>query len=489
MEHKLLHLAATNDESTTDYECVFNEDILVKKNSQIALQSISMNFNPNQLYIDNTNNSFYLYQGGSVGFGALDGAGNATSIQNFLANGVYNQNSLLQELQKKLNNAGTRLAVDATPLSAKYEYKTNINTSNKVEIQFAAAGNNTSGADATQWIVNNPANIRVSGDPASFTKLAGGGTNDYVMYKPIFIRSRGQIKGKITAAHNGIVFGLAELVDPTQKPTMNATDYVFAIYTDNNLYNVVLGPSNITISTVIPANGDLLMISLANGVLTANVSKDSGATYTELGSLDVSSSYNNLYHFCITLNNAASVVDTWQITPSPFQLSSSDGVHLVDNISELNRANYIDNIGVGAPPSGAPPTLTMTFSDGLREILGFSQNTQSARTFLGTYTGTSVLETISFPNALYVELLNVSLESYDSVTRRRKNVIAYLNGLERTAETNSYYYDAKELVYIKTHLLADTLINSWQIRITDGSSKAIVVDPGKVSINLVIRQQ
>jgi hypothetical protein len=158
---------------------------------------------------------------------------------------------------------------------------------------------------------------------------------------------------------------------------------------------------------------------------------------------------------------------------------------LTTDITELNNINYISNIG--ALPVGVP-IITLTMQSGLRDLLGFANLTNSIRSFNTSIVGQNPFQTIAFPNSLYVELLNVSLESYDSITRRRKNVIAYLTGLQTTGNTDNYYYTSPELIYINTRLATDTLINSWQVRITDDSGKPIVIDAGKISINLVIKQ-
>ena len=491
-EHKLIHLSAT-DETTTDYECVFNEDILVKRNAQIALQSLSINFNPDQLFIDASNNRFFLAQGGGIGFGATDAQGNATSLQGTLTSGSYNQLSLMKELQYRLNSTNTQIVdipVGNSPkTSPKYEFVVLTDSKQRLQINLSAISDDSSGTTATDWITSSN-NITVSSDPASFQKVGGNNVNDYVVYKPIFIRSRGQIRATFNNSQPDTIIGLLNAFpDPATTATIGSQGYYYGIMrNDSNEYVVIQNGVRVSIVPgIVPANGHRIIIGIAQSNLYIKISTDGGASWTQVNAYPFSRDTQQEYmHFSCTLNRQAAIVNNWQFTPSPYQLSTTDGIHLTTDITELNNINYISN--VGALPSGGVPINTLTMQAGLRDLLGFANLTNSVRSFNTSIVGQNPFQTIAFPNSLYVELLNVSLESYDSITRRRKNVISYLTGLQTTGNTDNYYYTSPELIYINTRLATDTLINSWQVRITDDSGKPIVIDAGKISINLVIKQ-
>ena len=491
-EHKLIHLSAS-DETTTDYECVFNEDILVKRNAQIALQSLSMNFNPDQLFIDASNNRFFLSQGGAVGFGATNAQGDATSLQGTLTSGSYNQLSLMRELQYKLNSTNTQIvdipAGNTPKTGPKYEYVVLTDSKQRLQINLSAVADDSSGTTATDWITSSN-NITVSGDPASFQKVGGNNVNDYVVYKPIFIRSRGQIRATFNNSQPDTIIGLLNsFPDPATTATIGSQGYYYGIMrNDSNEYIVIQDGVRVSVVPgIVPANGHRVIIGIAQSNLYIKISVDGGNNWTQVNAYPFSRDTQQEYmHFACTLNRQAAIVNNWQFTPSPYQLSTTDGIHLTNDITELNNINYISNIG--ALPPGAPPIITLTMQAGLRDLLGFANLTNTVRSYNTSIVGQNAFQSIVFPNALYIELLNVSLESYDSISRRRKNVISYLTGLQNTGNTDNYYYSAPELIYINTRLAADTLINSWQVRITDDSGTPIVIDAGKISINLVVKQ-
>ena len=314
--------------------------------------------------------------------------------------------------------------------------------------------------------------------------------NDYVVYKPIFIRSRGQIRATIADSQTDTIVGLLNTApDPATTATIGFQGYYYGIMrNDNNEYEIIQnGQRVLTVPNIVPANGHRVIIGIAQSNLYIKISINAGASWIQVNAYPFSRDTQEEYlHFACTLNRQAAIVNNWQFTPSPFQLSTTDGIHITNDITELNNINYISNIG--ALPAGGPPIVTLSLQAGLRDLLGFANLTNRIRSFNTSIVGQNAFQTIAFPNALYVELLNVSLESYDSISRRRKNVIAYLTGLQTTGNTDNYYYTAPELIYINTRLASDMLINSWQVRITDDTGTPIIIDAGKISINLVVKQ-
>lgn len=483
-ETTYLHLSASNDEEVSEYECVFNEDVLVKKDSKIGLQSVSINFNPNQIYIDSTNNYFFLYSGGGDGFGAVNNVtGDATAIRGQLTNGQYNATTLMEELTYQLNRTNTYYVRQNT--AGKAEFLATLIT-NKVNIQLSRTSDDLNPA-ATNFTANN-ITIDSTGAQDSFSRNAAAAAGDYsyAVYNPFWIRSRGCYYSRLHVNTVGSITGFVETVPDATVTTLPLSEYYLAVQNTGGNYTVLFNGTSSIVPAIVPANDDTIIFLIGQGNYRVIVNQGGfpgGVNTTILEVGYTQDTYKQHLHGAVSILDPTGVIDSFRFTPSGFQLATIDGIHEITNISEISTPNYISRIGA-TPASN--PIITLTLSNGLRDVLGYQINTFSSQKNPDTWVGVQNLELISFPNAILVELVNVPLNAYDSISRRRKNILAFLPGFEQTSDTSNYYYVASEIVFINTKLFSDTLINSWRIRITDGDGDLLGIDPGKIAINLVV---
>lgn len=483
-ETTYLHLAATGDEDTSEYECVFNEDVLVKKDSKIALQSVSINFNPNQIYLDSTNNFFFLAIGGTDAFGAVNAAGDATSIRGQLTNGQYNATTLMSELTYQLNRTNTYTTSTAAGgrEASKAEFLAITDTNNKVNIQSSRVGDDLN-PQTTDYTVNNITINRAAAQNA-FSRNVGAAVGDYsyAVYNPFWIRSRGTYRMRLPVNTIGTIVGFVENVPDATVTTLPLNDYYLAVQNTDGDYTVIFNGTSFVVPAIVPADNDLIVFLIGQGNYSIRILNNGGFT-TVFEEAYTKDTYKSHLHGALSILDPTGTCDSFRFTPSGFQLATIDGIHEISNISEIKTPNYISNIG--APP-GNVPLLTLTLSNGLRDVLGYQVNTFATQKNPDSFLGVQNLDLISFPNAILVELVNVPLNSYDAVSRRRKNILGFLPGFDRTSDTSNYYYVASEMVFINTKLYSDTLINSWRVRITDGDGALLGIDPGKIAINIVV---
>lgn len=126
MPQKLIRL--TSDSGDGVFNGTFNEDIIIPENSEIALQSLTLERRSNEFFLNNTNNTANFQ---AVGDAAVDTPPNTATIQPL---GVYNnQNdvSLLDAIQNAFNRASSMLT---TPKSMNIQYKVSQNNAGLVEI-------------------------------------------------------------------------------------------------------------------------------------------------------------------------------------------------------------------------------------------------------------------------------------------------------------------------------------------------------------------
>lgn len=513
MDTKYIHLAGDGTNQYSEYECVFNEDILVKKGSQIGLQALSLNFNPEQLNVDNTNNFFFVASGGDDGFGqarpnAQGGA--AFSLRGEIPTGLYTLSTLTKQLQYELNrtNAYVKTNPNTTINKARSEFMVTVdNTTNKVAIQFVAVADDFSyTADPT--LFKSGGGIDLSDGPnvpgpgnnpgAQFAKVPGNdNAYNYAVYTPIFIRSRGRFEVTLaTNSVNTIVGLISELPDTTSVTQLDESGYFLALKTIAGNYQITYNGANTPCDpAVVPADGDVIRIEIGGGKYRISIIARTAAIANPIVLMEQvydQTNYQSIAHACVSLYKQAAVVNQFMFTPSPFQQTTTDGIHLVTNALDLHGPNYITNLGRN-PNQGTNPMFTVTLSAGLALVLGFtdplnpSSETKRSQMTVNNWVGLNPIKLYSFPNSIFVELTNVQLNSYDSGSRRRKNILAYICGLENTLATNNYYFNANEIIYISTKLYDDTLINSWRVRVTDQDGDLIVIEPGKIAISLVIK--
>ena len=235
---------------------------------------------------------------------------------------------------------------------------------------------------------------------------------------------------------------------------------------------------------IIPAGNDRFTFFIGEGKYRIQIVK--GVALTVLFEQAYTpDTYKRYLHGAVSILDATGTCDEFSFTPSGLQLATIDGIHEIADVSEITIPNYISNIGA-TPGPGSNGQLTLTLSPGLSKVLGYQVNSLKSRKTIDSFIGVKNLDLISFPNAILVELVNVPLNSYDAISRHRKNILGFLPGLEQTSDTSNYYYVASEMVFINTKLYSDTLINSWRVRLTDRDGKVISIDPGKIAINIVV---
>jgi len=466
---RLLRLTTENENAI--FDATFNEDFVVPKDAKIALQNVSVEAKTDTITID-SQNSTIRYQVSSYG---------ETTVT--LTNGVYtgsNATDLFDDIQDRLNaNTGfVELLNNRRELGM--EWRCQLNNQQKVVIEYELG---EVGEFEEQWLYDDTKVKRFTSAGGLWSKLTGepAGTGvDANMIYPFFIsRGCGFTRGKIytlenagatIADENGFLIGLSNtlITDNSQLEIGNIT-YGLRVNIDAGgtrsygwIENGVETPSAVTVGYVGDGdvNNDFIEVEISNGKVRANCYKAGmGVTPTVIKEWDYTAG-SELYPVNVFFGERADArMNNVKVTDSPYATSTFKGDN--NNPTELH-----------APPTpqrNAGPNFLDLGSQSLTEFLNFAQQ----RTPLGNitvplvsaiYPASKAFNPKVVADAFLVELLNIPLDSYDSLVKQRKNLLAVV---PQSDKEGVVIYEPSTPFFIDVKNDTDQLLRTIRARIVN----------------------
>lgn len=487
---KLLRL--TTEKNDASFDIQFNEDIIIKPKSQIALKNLTLTMDEDVLKIDNQNNIFKV----STDTRLIDNRRTTT-----LHNEKYKYNEtddLFITLAEFLNS---KLQADDDDNDFNTQMVCKVNKNNFFEIiQFKSIlfnfvpslATTTTDIDIDDSFSNR---IEVSqNDISTITQ------KHKLVFEDKFIKGAGVFRCRIGnyvdnssgIDDNGFEIGLSD-TNPTgwiNNDDMTDEQRTFAIkfnrvgsayvYKDYGAAGVdssinAVNAGNATLST-----NDILEIKLTKGEIIGHVYIHNGTTYIKnqlfrdllYGDLSPTATrpngldaFHNLYPYIIMHG------DTNEISITDIQHS----------LEEKNMENYTQRTNqdltlpyVNIPEIAEPPNLNInkrytdsynyngsfTFKNlSIANYFGFERTTLNAssdgyqpdRTFKNiVFTATSLFKPAIYSRNFIIEMQNIPLTSYDSLYNGRKSILAtVVDGNDITLNgTDIVVYEPSEITYI-----------------------------------------
>jgi len=421
---KLLKLVSSENLTESTFTNQFSIPLVLKPNSEIALKSLTMEFDSPSFVIDETNNQF--------SFKTKSSAANPLHVVN-ITNGKYNGiTSLLKEIQNKMNNIliskNENIPTDkyfqwrispqeslSGNLNVFMEYRCNVPDISPVNESSASLDGVSftsgefvktradDGSYNAKWCAIKPVN---KGGFQCSIKVTSPDTNiataNWIWGADrSFVTSKLTVKDEIIA---GMWFCLA-----------NTATGKYA-YKKAGL----MVDTNITIEV-----NDVLLIYKENGKIQYSITKGvNPATVFEgdiindvilnLGSEDA----NMCFHY--GQNGAKIKATNVFYTPDPY-IDGSNGVYTVSRPIDSVEVYYNSNLT--APPSNMVCTLFLP-SIGIRRLLGFSlieyRNNRIASAFVSDAGGVSVN---LVREDLEVEILELELDNFTNTYKQKRNMV------------------------------------------------------------------
>lgn len=507
------------------FEGTFNDGILIKKNSQIALQSCSLARDQDSFLVNSTNNklSFQISVAGGV-------------HEIFLTHGLYDRDTLfnlLNDIQDKMNNQ--------LDIFKSKEHNTfiqvQVNSQNKVNFNFMLGKSvsliktptdNDPTVSGVFYSKNNGQNEIIKGGSGINPYITGtanytpeSGTRQYVYSNIPFNQGAGQIKCRLdhfnqnpgagNEKKSGFVLGLLPdtlqirniLQSENSNHKITQIDYVYAISSnlDGNPASpyMVKHPQSGGVfveSSIVPkrhesgsnTQNDIISIRMSKGeiqlVIGRNNESDAIVYRQQLTRRTTNGDIINLLPYVGIFgssNQTKLAITSISLNPED---NDQAGVHFEE-----------EELIVGATPYPIPRARASIYNlifnrEALGRFLGFQdqeQNANSDRTETTRYTATDEITQLFSTSTYLIEMLSEQLNSYDSFDQGRKNILAPIPLSDHIISSGGIiHYEPNNLMFINLKNDKEKLIRNMRCRIVTNAYGPIKIE-GLAEINLLVK--
>lgn len=486
----------TTDDDNGNFDSQFSTDIEIKKDQKIALQSASFQEIENTLILDNTNNNIQF----DYDFD------NTKEVTIALTEGTFdgsNFQTLLNDITNKLNDSLPHEAGKVLGM----QMKAQLNGDNKIQIGYlrdvlstvddriargeVSLNSTVQGVSANQFTV---AKAQTEGDSIDdkckyiSNVPIGPGSKSFRCQLNHFTDNGAGAGTK----NNGFRIGLSNVSPDTwkNKTTMDTNDlgYYVEFIREGSVYNVKRGPaialaaSAVTASAVVDDSNDNDYIewSVGGGSLQAKIYSTNPNTVTTV--VDTAFFEQIEYYPYISFQGSQTNLKLMKVRNhiDPFHQSQANINH--------NSLSSKHGPELGANPPPAPvenplTTNTMILDDAISSFFGYNQSIfflqgRNQVFFISEKIFTPTLQNVGF----MIELNNIQIESYNSATGERQNIIASIP--QNTAWDRAIVeYEANNLYFIDVN--QDISLRNVKARILriDGSRPVL---QGISVLNLLI---
>jgi hypothetical protein len=450
---KLIRLVT--EDSTGLFNNTFNEDLLVKPNSKLALQSLSIETLNNVIDIDSSNDEIQFQV--SNGFLKTARLSHASYNRN-------NYNDLLIDIQNALNNeTGYLDPTDIIRRNFGLEWKAEIDTNKKVSVAYEIGVNGdyedkfNIPADKLEFVTNLTRRVLrpQAGQPSDANNDRSALFDTYISRGCSFIRARTHKYATVLAPprQNGYIIGLSKTNISALQPnelTDAMLSYGIAVTCLNNArryYTVADGVY--TLSATLPnfngdgdVNNDYQEVMINFNKVTANIYQNGDPIPVPLFDAAYTAG-EKLYPF-IVFRGTNGEINSIRTIPSPY--------------GAVTQGSEIIELAAPPQPQRNAGDNFIEFSQSLGEFLGFQNPRRPQNGFINAvevnYTAGTLFEATDIADAFVIELLNLRCESYDGLKQQRKNILAVVpksnQGGELIYETNTPFFidlnNAKEIL-------------------------------------------
>jgi len=454
---KLIRL--TSDDPTALFDCDFNSGINIPENSKLALQSVSANLGGGSFIVDSVNNK--------VIFQIADNYIKEVDLQEF----IYfagNTDVLFEDITNKFNDKVVFSSGLGINKILGLEWNAGIGGAGKVNIQYqigksdsySGAGNS---GTTNLWDMNNTeftssSGLDILGQEATQTPTSSF-TNMCILPQGCargcgFIRARiDKLTDTGATDTNGMIIAFSKTTPDPEDFEEKEIHFGIRLGLDHGTsalyYALIIDGVEQARSGVVPhiqatssSKNDTLELMIDGNRINANIYNSSvtPTTKTTLGF----SAYNNEYIFPAFIfkgDRAKCTMNQIRFTPSSFYKSNSGFKYALQGQPEEQQLNA----GLDAPPrqpTNFPVTKNkITFQSAeLANFLGYGDNVVPAFGTLDkaepNFVGENIFSVGLSINGFIIQLLNVKVESYDSLKKQRENILAVIPSTDGSGDLN-----------------------------------------------------
>ena len=519
MKNTLINLSANdvNDGATEAiFRAMFNDDIIIAPNSEMALQSVSLNKRLEVIEIDSNNDAitFQIVANTSTENSIVYGGEHKIHCKH----GTFTKNNFLELFTDMQNKMNSQIGV----VSAKefgMEILVGISSTEKISFQFEKTNNinftklsqnpiTIVNKACKEQTINSRSVVVADGNPSAVEA-------HYMYSNTNFSKGCGQFSARIELFNNanggvpaGFVMGLIEdTADNRNKlndDTITFADFRYGIATNKSMLSadnyLVKTTFDATIhhsgfveaSTPLPvfqtgagdeAKNDILFIRLNKGKIELGKYDNTGGGRVLIGeSLDYDFGDENgakeyIPFISILGNSATTKLSSIKTSVTPYNSNTiSDTFELDTGLSVFPQTN------------ASITTYKLIFeTQTLSNFFGYSQLLNTATNRLSNvFTGDKSFSKHIGTNTYLIEMLNpVSLDSYHSFSKGRKSILASIPISERIINgAGQIQYEPNNLFYVSMNnkypinlrnMSCRIIANDFSVIQTDGTSEIAIL--------------
>jgi len=527
MKNTLITLVA-NEQANSGGEAIFrslfNEDIVIEPNSEIAMQSVSLNKRMEIIEIDSNSDQLTFQVLASTKTETVEGVITQYGGEHIIniKHGTYTKNNFLDlfnDIQVKMNQQlgvpsakefGTEIRVGLTS-----EERLAFELIKTDQMKFESAAGNTKVAITTSSADGGRQHLRIdtsNSNPASplLEKHFAYSTTNFSKGCGQFSAKLGLFTNLDDSVHAGAVIGLVEDNETNRNKLLNSTielsDITYGIRTavdnistNNYVVKTSLDGDFVGGTTALPPvqNGanpnpgtnDILFIRLNKGKIELGTWDTTGTGRIRVGaSVDYDYGTTGAQNSFIPIigifgDETTTRVEVAKTSITPYNsdtYTQSDFVEsnlLGDNLPQTSGASTLYKINF------ATPTLA--------DFLGFSQllNSGNDNGKTALFTSNSAFNKHIGTSTYLVELLSpVILNSYHSFSKGRKNILASIPISERVINgAGQIQYEPNNLFYVSMNNLYPVNLRNISLRIIAQDFSTIFTE-GFSEVSLLIKE-
>ena len=482
---KYLRIANTN-ETVSDITNYVAEPITIGSNSKIALDSMSIMIDQSKVIFDSINNTFQVQN--------TDGGALTNAVIN---DGSYTNQAFTQELTRALNST-----TEFEENEIRTEWNPIFNIDGKLNIQYLTVLDDQ-GNDVDILLGPNMQEQEVGGGTRTLlTSINDNGGYVYMSNK--FINATGTAQFPLISGAtfcDKFAVGFLNNIPSPGKLSLNPEDFYFCAYANTAASQFIQLFFN---GQIIPETNELLVSTLMNDPNIIICSIETGNLKIYINDFlfgEIPYTFTENLHGCFSQyskNNPTKLIwygdgdnDDTFYTPSPYQNSTSSGVSLITrNEDKIGFESYLQLNNLGAA-ANVPTLHSLTMSNPVRLLLGFSDNYYELTQIGGSFTAENTFNTFVFDSDLLVELPSMLLSSYDGTTNRRRNIIRVVPASDTPLVGGRRRFTSSFPIFISLSSRYEQILNSLQFRILDSNSgKALpILGANSCYITLIVQSE
>ena len=544
MKNTLIRIHSLNNNGI--FDTMFNEEIVIKENSSIALQQLSFNRAESQLIINGENDTITFQVEDATGANDQDGDAIGGSHTIRLTHKKYTRedlDELLQEISDEMNKKLNSYADSENGTNI----RCSLNDQVRVEIEFkrtilhyvAPQLPDGAGADPSyKQGATMGAGVATVGDDFNYIYSSTAPSNTDIGTQWFadgipFTRGCGSFRTQIHTFNNadaavpsGFGIGLLDtsLTYKLNDGTLAEADLSYRLSVKGVSGTATYAAHPVTSATVVcatqtnaaPDNNDIMEICLEKGKVRMRVHRDASATYDLIGESDyLYASDDNFeeqpnylvvgYVFGTATKSSINRV-TYQADP----YESGNPIVNTKKLTAVGRGKLITiNTNVGNPPTpsneAVSPFNVIFSSFNLARNLGFltldlnpdlEDRDNLTEPFVGERAITKFLGTDTF----MLELLNIPVNSYDSYSPRysqnpnammggRQNILGAVVVSELAPSPEDHvYHEPSNLLFLKMNNPTPLSLRRIRARIISNDYSPVTIQ-GLAEVALIIQEE